>query len=138
VVVWNYYVWVLKERSSTIMSILSMNMSFTLKSMGRLERTIVVESELKDQLLMSLKLIIIGTYMRWLNCNIIARIIKSFLFKFYFYDRGIIVDSHFGLIKINTKTRLHNVDDILVFSKQYQQIYYIHTTSFRKDRSRVD
>jgi hypothetical protein len=41
-----------------------MNMSFTLKSMGRLERTIVVESELKDQLLMSLKLIIIGTYMR--------------------------------------------------------------------------
>jgi hypothetical protein len=120
------------------MSILSMNMSFTLKSMGRLERTIVVESELKDQLLMSLKLIIIGTYMRWLNCNIIARIIKSFLFKFYFYDRGIIVDSHFGLIKINTKTRLHNVDDILVFSKQYQQIYYIHTTSFRKDRSRVD
>jgi hypothetical protein len=63
---------------------------------------------------------------------------KVFLFKFYFYDRGIIVDFYFGLVKINTKARLHNVDDILVFSKQYQQIYYIYTTSFRKDHSRVD
>jgi hypothetical protein len=41
------------------MNILLMNMFFTLKSMGKLERPIVVEFELKDQLLMSLKLIII-------------------------------------------------------------------------------
>ena len=40
---------------------------------------------------------------------------KVFLFKLYFYDRGIIVDSYVGLVKINTKARLHNVNDILVF-----------------------
>jgi translation initiation factor 2 beta subunit (eIF-2beta)/eIF-5 len=45
---------------------------------------------------------------------------------------------HYGLVKINIKAKLHNVDDIFVFIKQCQQVYYAYTSSFRKDRSRVD
>jgi len=64
-----------------------------------------------------------------------------FLFKYYWYDttdRGIRVDSHYGLVEINSKARLRNVNDVFVFAKQYQQVYYTYTPSFRKDRSRVD
>jgi hypothetical protein len=39
----------------------SINMSFILKSMVRIKRLIIVEFMLRDQLLMSLKLIIIGS-----------------------------------------------------------------------------
>jgi hypothetical protein len=42
------------------------------------------------------------------------------------------------LVKINSKARLHNVNDVFVFVKQCQQVYYTYTRSFRKDRSRVD
>jgi hypothetical protein len=42
------------------------------------------------------------------------------------------------LVKINSKARLHNVNDVFVFAKQCQQVYYTYTRSFRKDRSRVD
>jgi hypothetical protein len=44
-----------------------------------------------------------------------------FLFKCYWYDitdREIRVDPHHGLIKINSKVRLHNVNNIFVFTKQ--------------------
>jgi len=51
----------LKEMSSAIISISSMDMSFILKSMVRVERPIIVEFMLRDQLLMSLKLIIMGS-----------------------------------------------------------------------------
>jgi len=64
-----------------------------------------------------------------------------FLFKYYWYDttdRGIRVDPHYGLVKINSKARLRNVNDVFVFAKQCQQVYYTCTPSFRKDRSRVD
>jgi hypothetical protein len=64
-----------------------------------------------------------------------------FLFKCYWYDttdRGIRVDPHYGLVEINSKARLHNVNDVFVFTKQYQQVYYTYTPSFRKDWSRVD
>jgi hypothetical protein len=64
-----------------------------------------------------------------------------FLFKCYWYDttdRGIRVDPHYGLIEINSKARHRNVNDVFVFAKQCQQIYYTYTLSFRKDRSRVD
>jgi len=64
-----------------------------------------------------------------------------FLFKCYWYDtidRVIRVDPHYGLVKINSKARLHNVNDVFVFAKQCQQVYYTYTPSFRKDRSRVD
>jgi hypothetical protein len=64
-----------------------------------------------------------------------------FLFKCYWYDttdRGIRVDPHYGLVEINSKARLRNVNDVFVFAKQWQQVYYTHTPSFRKDRSRVD
>jgi hypothetical protein len=46
---------------------------------------------------------------------------RVFLFKCYWYDitdRGIRVDSHHGLVKINSKARLRNVNDIFVFTKQ--------------------
>ena len=64
-----------------------------------------------------------------------------FLFKCYWYDttdRGIRVDPHYGLVEINSKSRLRNVNDVFVFAKQCQQVYYTYTPSFRKDRSRVD
>jgi hypothetical protein len=64
-----------------------------------------------------------------------------FLFKCYWYDttdRGIKVDLHYGLVEINSKARHHNVNDVFVFAKQCQQVYYTYTPSFRKDRSRVD
>jgi hypothetical protein len=64
-----------------------------------------------------------------------------FLFKCYWYDttnREIRVDSHHGLVEINSKTRLRNVNDVFVFAKQYQQVYYTYTPFFRKDYSRVD
>lgn len=44
-----------------------------------------------------------------------------FLFKCYWYettDRGVIIDTHHSLIKINSKLRLCNVVDIIVFTKQ--------------------
>jgi len=66
---------------------------------------------------------------------------KVFLFKCYWYDtidKGIRLDPHYCLVKINSKARLRNVNDVFVFAKQRQQAYYTYTSSFRKDRSRVD
>jgi hypothetical protein len=66
---------------------------------------------------------------------------RVFLFKCYWYDiidRGIRVHPHYGLVEINSKARLHNVNDVFIFAKQYQQVYYTYTPSFRKDRSGVD
>ena len=63
---------------------------------------------------------------------------RVFLFKCYWYvtiDRGIRVHPHDGLVKINSKARLSNVNDVFVFAKQCQHTY---TPSFRKDQSRVD
>jgi hypothetical protein len=57
---------------------------------------------------------------------------------YYTTDREIRVDSHYGLVKINSKARLHNVNDVFVFAKQCQQVYYTYTPFFRKDWSRVD
>jgi hypothetical protein len=53
-------------------------------------------------------------------------------------DRGIRVDPHYGLVEINSKATLRNINDVFVFAKQCQQVYYKYTPSFRKDRSRVD
>jgi len=64
-----------------------------------------------------------------------------FLFKCYWYDttnREIRVDPHYGLIEINSKARHRNVNNVFVFVKQCQQVYYTYTPSVRKDRSRVD
>ena len=61
---------------------------------------------------------------------------RVFLFKCYWYDTtniGIRVDLHYGLVKINSKARLRNVNDVFVFAKQCQQVYYTYTHSFRKD-----
>jgi len=66
---------------------------------------------------------------------------RVFLFKCYWYDttdREIRVDPHYGLVEINLKARLCNVNDVFVFKKQCQQVYYTYTPSFKKDQSRVD
>ena len=66
---------------------------------------------------------------------------RVFLFKYYWYDttdKGFRVDPHYGLVEINSKARLCNVNDVFVFAKQCQQVYYTYTPSFRKDQSRVD
>jgi hypothetical protein len=52
---------------------------------------------------------------------------KVFLFKCYWYNatnKGIIVDLQHSLVKINTKARLRNVDNIFIFIKECQQVYY--------------
>jgi len=54
---------------------------------------------------------------------------RVFLFKWYWYDttdRKVKLDLYYGLIKINTKTRLRNIDDVFVFMKQYQKVYYTY------------
>jgi hypothetical protein len=66
---------------------------------------------------------------------------KVFLFKYYCYDttdKGIRVDLHHGLIEINSKARLCNVNDVFVFAKQCEQVYYTYIHSFKNDRSIVD
>jgi hypothetical protein len=66
---------------------------------------------------------------------------RVFLFKYYWYDttnRGIRVHPHYGLVEINSKARLRNVNDVFVFAKQCQQIYYAYTPFFRNNRLRVD
>ena len=42
------------------------------------------------------------------------------------------------MVKINSKAKLHNANDVFVFIKQCQQVYYTYTPSFIKDHSRVD
>jgi hypothetical protein len=66
---------------------------------------------------------------------------KVFLFKCYWYNttnKEINVDPHYGLVEINSKARFCNVNNVFVFVRQCQHIYYIYTPSFRKDCSRVD
>jgi len=66
---------------------------------------------------------------------------RVFLFKCYWYDttdKGIRVDPYYDLVEINSKARHRNVNDVFVFAKQCQQVYYTYTPSFRKNRSRVD
>jgi hypothetical protein len=66
---------------------------------------------------------------------------RVFLFKCYWYDtadRGIRVDPHYDLVEINSKAKLCNVNDVFVFAKQCQQVYYTYTPSFRKDQSKAD
>jgi len=41
-------------------------------------------------------------------------------------------------VEINSKARPRNINDVFVFAKQCQQVYYTYTSSFRKDRSKVD
>ena len=48
------------------------------------------------------------------------------------------VDPHHGLVKINSKARLCNVDTAFVFVEQCQQVYYTYASSFKKNLSRVD
>jgi len=52
-----------------------------------------------------------------------------FLFKCYWYDtyREIRIDLHHGLVEINKRGRLSNINDVFVFSKQYQQVHYTYT-----------
>ena len=40
--------------------------------------------------------------------------------------------------KLTTKVRLYNINNVFVFIKQCQEVYYTYTPSFRKDNLRVD
>jgi len=45
---------------------------------------------------------------------------RVFLFKCYWYDttdKEIRVDPYYGLVKINSKARLRNINDVFVFTK---------------------
>jgi len=55
-----------------------MDMYFIMKNMGRVVRHITMGFVLRDRLLMSFKLTILGSWKRSLNCNIIASRIKYF------------------------------------------------------------
>jgi len=59
------------------MIISSMDMCF-LKNIGKVERHITMKFVLRDQLLISLKLTIMGSWKKSLNCNIIASMIENF------------------------------------------------------------
>ena len=71
-----------------------------------------------------------------MNCDIIG--CKIHCFYSNIIDRGIRVDSHHGLVKINKRVKLHNINDVFIFSKNCQQVYYTYTYSFRNDHNRVD
>ena len=52
-----------------------------------------------------------------------------FLFNCYWYDmtdRGIRVDPHYGLVEINSKSRLRNINDVFVSAKQCNK-FITHT-----------
>jgi len=54
---------------------------------------------------------------------------KVFLFKCYWYDttdRGIKVDPHYGLVEINSKARIRNVNDVF-FSQSNVNMFITHT-----------
>jgi hypothetical protein len=92
-----------------------------MKIMVRVERPIVVEFEVDYY--KNLEEVIKFQYHS--EHNIV------FLFKYYWYDatvNGIKVDLHHGLIKINTKARLHNVNNINKFIAH----------NFGKDHSKID
>ena len=64
--------------------------------------------------------------------------IRVFLFKYYWYNttnREIRVDPHHGLVEINSKARLYNVNDVFIFAKPCQQVYGTYNSFFRKNRS---
>jgi hypothetical protein len=42
------------------------------------------------------------------------------------------------MVSLKSTQKLDNVNDVFVFAKQCQQVYYTYTPSFRRDRSRVD
>jgi hypothetical protein len=98
------------------MGISSMDIFFILKSMVRVEKTIYnsevcvkgsTSNKFKSWLLCKVKEVIKLQYHNEKN--------KIFLFKCYWYnntDRGIRVDPYHDLVKINTKGKLHNIDDI--------------------------
>jgi hypothetical protein len=53
--------------------------------------------------------------------------------------RVLLISQHLFLhLEINSKATLRNINDVFVFAKQCQQVYYTYTPSFRKDQSRVD
>jgi len=66
---------------------------------------------------------------------------RVFLFKCYWYNttgRGIKINPYHDLVEINLKVKLRNVNNVFVFAKQCQQVYYTYTPSFENDRSRID
>jgi hypothetical protein len=132
----------LKENVSATTGILSMDMFSILKNTGKEERHTTAVFMLRDPLVVSeLEVDYYGRLEEVVELQYHNEQNIVFLFKCYWYDttdRGIRVDPHYGLVEINSKARLRNINDVFVFAKQCQQVYYTYTPSFRKDRSRVD
>ena len=115
---------VLEEKWSATTSILLMGTCFILENMGRVERYKSgdcvkgsTSSEFEVDYYGKLEEVIELQYHNEHN--------RVFLFKCYWYDtinRGIRVDSHHGLVEINSEARLHNVNDVFIFAKQCQQV----------------
>jgi len=54
---------------------------------------------------------------------------RVFLFTWYWYDttdKKVRLDLYYDLVKINTKTKLRNIDNVFVLMKQCQQVYYTY------------
>jgi hypothetical protein len=51
------------------------------------------------------------------------------LFKYYWYDtdKGIRVNPYHGMVEIHKRDRFLNINNIFVFPKQCQQVFYKYT-----------
>ena len=47
------------------------------------------------------------------------------------------VDHHYGLVEISKRDRLSNINDVFIFAKQCQKVYYSYTHSFKNNYNRV-
>jgi len=136
-----YYVWVLKERWSATTSIFFNGYVFHNEEYRQGWKTYNSDVCFKGSTSSEFEVDYDGKLKEIIELQYHSKHNRVFLFKCYWYDtidKGIRVDPHHGLVEINSKARLYNVNDVFVFAKQCQQVYYIYTSSFRKDRSRVD
>ena len=117
----SFYLWVLKERSGVIIDISSMNMFSIPKTMLRVERYIIVTVCVKSSTTNEFKGDYYGKLLKVIELQYHNEHNRVFLFKYYRYDttnREIRVDPHYGLVEINSKSRLRNVNNVFVFAKQ--------------------
>ena len=109
------------------MSILLMDMSFILKNTGMEERHTNNGVCVKGLTSSEFEVDYYGRLEEVIELQYHSEQNRVFLFKCYWYDitdRGIRVDPHYGLVEINSKARHRNVNDVFVFAKQRQQVYY--------------
>jgi len=94
-----------------------MDMCFILKNMGRVERHILVEFVLKGSTSNEFEVDYYEKLEEVIELQYHNEQNRVFLFKCYWYDttdRGIRL-LHYGLVKIISKARLRNVNDVFCF-----------------------